>query len=467
MHRIQSAFLYICVLLASFTFSAAAGVKENLDNYLQATTELGRFSGAILVAKGNQIILRKGFGFADVERRIPYSVTTRHKIGSISKMFTAMAVLKLRESKKLNLKDPICRYIENCPGAWKPVRISNLLRHNSGIADLESKWGREKYQAFTGQPKLSEKLLKAVKLLPLEFAPGTKFQYSNTGYVVLAKIVARVSATEFTKFVTGKILGPAGMKSSGYIKMNQSSGNFARGYTHGNLGWKNTLAGFDLAAGHLQIVPQTRFTSVPGPGGLYSTIDDLYRWSKIMNGSNMVSRLLAKEVYDPKDNGYGLGWFVRQRLGEMTYSHNGVLPGYLSMILKKPARDLTIILFSNLDRVRLSSIVNDLQAIAIGKPFDMPVYGNVTKLSNMQISRLVGEYRTTDGRRLSIRSDPEMLIAEIKDQYEAGLIPLSPTEFYFPLADGKVVFTLGKNGMARSVNMRFSGKDHPATRVSQ
>jgi CubicO group peptidase (beta-lactamase class C family) len=464
MRKTLNLVLTIYILLPSFLFSQSADIGRNAESYLNARTELGRFSGAVLIAKNDKIILRKGFGFADIERKIPYTPETGHRIASLSKMFTAFAVLRLRDEGKLKLEDPVCRYIENCPAAWRPVRIEHLLRHTSGIPDLGEKLGAEKYRELTRATELPEAIVEKAKEFPPEFPPGEKFSYSNTGYAVLEKTVEKASGKNFAAFIEKEIFKPSGMNETGYFDAAKPPENLAKGYTHGSVGWEKMLAGFSLTEGLLEKVSPTAYTASKGSGGLSGTLDDLFRWSRMMDGrGKLVSPELAAEIFDAKGGAYGYGWHIE----DDEFSHTGTLPGYVSYIAKLPKENLTIILFSNLDRVRLSTVTRDLKLIAAGKPFDMPVRGKVVSLNDKQIENLVGAYKTADGRTLTVRKEPEFLIAALEGSFEAGLIPLSPYEFYFPLADGRVIFTSGENGKAAKVNLRYGGRDRIAERAGK
>jgi hypothetical protein len=155
--------------------------------------------------------------------------------------------------------------------------------------------------------------------------------------------------------------------------------------------------------------------------------------------------------------------FERKRL-----RHTGALPGYTSQFSKFPADRVTIVIFSNLDRAPMARIVRDVTAIVFGKSYDLPVRGKLATLTAEQFAALVGDYKMADSRILKVYKEPDYpyLTAEIKQQYVAGLIPLSPTEFYFPLADGRAVFTLDATGKSARVNMRYAGEDHVAVRVA-
>jgi CubicO group peptidase (beta-lactamase class C family) len=481
--RIVSPRVVLLFLLAAVILTPPASAQTNdaaraLDEYLSARTALGRFSGAVLVAKGERVIFRRGYGYADVERRAPYTPETRHQIASVTKMFTSMAALKLRDAGKLRLEDLICKYLAGCPAAWQPITIQNLMRHTSGIPNYEERLelGSEKYMEFMSRPDVTDAIVEDAKKLPLDFKPGEKFHYSNTGYIVLGYVVEAAAHQAFAAVLTDTVLKPAGLTHTGVVGYGATPKNIANGYTFGDIGWEMTLAGYPLTAGHLKAQAQIygreltekerrSFTHASGDGCLYSTLDDLLRWSRIMDGGKFVSPAEAAEVFTPGLGGYGYGWIADTAFGRRRLRHTGALPGYTSQLIKFPEEKLTIIIFSNLDRARMGSIVRDVSAIVFGRPYDPPVRGTVMKLSAPQLDALVGDYKTTDGQVLRVRHAPDYLTAEIKGQYTAGLIPLSPTEFYFPLADGRAVFTLDAAGKAARVNMRYSGEDHVAARV--
>ncbi|MBX7221007.1 MAG: beta-lactamase family protein [Blastocatellia bacterium] len=439
-----------------------------LDRYLARQTELGRFSGAVLIAEKGRILFRRGYGFADVEAKIPYTPETRHAVASLTKMVTSAAALKLRDQGKLKLEDSICTYLAECPETWKPVTIQHLMRHTSGIPDYEEKLdiGSDAYLEFMKQPGATAKIMADARKLPLDFKPGEKFNYSNTGYILLSLVVEKAAGKPFVEYVTETLLKPAGMTQSGFFGAGRIPKNLANGYTHklGDKDWGQLLEGFSLTAGHLKKLPQLALTPPAGDAGLYTTVDDLYRWSQVMDGGKVISAAEVAEIFTPGLDGYGYGWFVGKGFNRKRMRHDGFLPGYISDFVKFPDDQTTIIAVSNLERVRLRTVMRDLTAIVFGAPYDMPVQGKMVQLTEAQTGQLLGEYQTTQGKLLVVGQDPDYLTAEIKDQFKAGLIPLSPTEFYFPLGDGKVTFTLDGAGRAVKVNLRYGGEDHLAER---
>lgn len=444
-----------------------------IDKYLTAKTQLGRFSGAVLVAKDDKILLRKSYGFANVEKKIPFRPDTVFHAASVTKMFTAMAMLRLRDAGKLNLSDPVCKFLESCPDAWKPVTIEQVLHHRSGIPDYEEPLdlGSPAYFEFMSKTDIPSRVIAGAAAKPLDFDPGSKFRYSNTGYIILARIVEKASGRPYAEYLETEILRPAGMKTSGLLRSGKYPAGLATGYTHASVPWDKFLPGVSLNDGHLKKVGDIAFSGSEGDAALFTTIDDLFRWSRIMDGGGkLVSNALANEVFDPKRDNYGYGWFVLEEFGRRKLWHNGQLPGFVTDFIKFPSDALTIILVTNIDRSRLSVTTRDVSRMALGLPTDMPIKGDLYKLSATDISALEGDYKTSDGKTLKVKNEPDYFTGYMNDaagkmEFIAGWIPISPTEFYFPMKDGHVRFSLGKDGKASEVLMRWAGENHIAVRV--
>jgi CubicO group peptidase (beta-lactamase class C family) len=318
-----------CVLILLSFNSLALPNNSNfeIDALLSNLTKAGKFSGAVLVARDGKILLRKGYGFANLEKRIPFTPDTPHHVASISKMFTAMAVLKLRDQNSLKLEASICVYLEPCPKIWQAVTMQDLMRHTSGIPDYEEKQGlySKAYLEFMTRSDATEKILLQARKDKLEFKPGTRFKYSNTGYVLLSSIVEKVSGKPFNQAVHDLVLEPAGLKNTGMFEAGMTG--ISSGYTKN---WKP--------------IPRLALTPPAGDAALVSTLDDLYRWSELMDARE------TREVFQPGLGGYGYGWFVDTRFGRRRYIHTGELPGYRTVLIKYPSAKLTIILFSNQDQ---------------------------------------------------------------------------------------------------------------------
>jgi CubicO group peptidase (beta-lactamase class C family) len=461
LHKITRAAVAMLAIIPCQASGQASSVAVNADRYLSMRADMGNFSGAVLIARGDSVLFREAYGYADVEKRIPYTTETQHHVASISKMFTAMALLKLRDEGKLQLSDPLCRYVDRCPDTWKSITLDQVMHHSSGIPDYESGlgMGSDEYTKFMAQPNVSARIIELAISKPLDFPPGTKFNYSNTGYMLLNTVVDKAAGVPFATYVRSKLLAPAGMTRSGVAGVDKPD-RPSFGYTYGDLGWAKTLAGVSFTDGHMRRVGEIETV---GGAWLYSTLDDLFKWSRVMDGSTLVSSRLVEEAFTPQLDGYAAGWIVGKSFDRRRVLHTGSLPGFVSNFTKFPDDSVTIIVFSNIDRGRMSSVMRDLTAITFGLPFDMPVRGTFMTLTPAQYAPLLGEYKVADGRKLTITYE-DMLVAKLENQYEAGLLPISPTEFYFPLGDGRAIFKLGPDGKATEVNMRYGATDHIATR---
>jgi D-alanyl-D-alanine carboxypeptidase len=304
---------------------------------LQNLTKAGKFSGAVLIARDGKVLLRKGYGFANREQRILFTPETPHHVASISKMFTAMTVLKLRDQNSLKFESSICVYLQQCPKVWQAVTVQHLMRHTSGIPDYEAQLGlyKQAYLEFMTRDDASEKILAQARKDKLEFKPGTKFKYSNTGYVLLSSIIEKVAGMPFNQAVQKLVLEPVGLNNTAMY--NPEMTGISSGYTKN---WK--------------LISKLALTPPAGDAALVSRLNDLYRWSELMDARETL------EVFKPGLGGYGYGWFIDNRFGRKRHIHTGELPGYRTVFIKYPNEKLTIILFSNQDRSPLETITREI-----------------------------------------------------------------------------------------------------------
>jgi D-alanyl-D-alanine carboxypeptidase len=333
----------ILIFLSLSSLASPNNPSLEIDTMLSNLSKAGKFSGVVLVARDGKVLLRKGYGFANREKGILFAPETPHRVASISKMFTAMTVLKLRDQNSLKLEASICAYLEQCPKIWQAVTVQHLLGHTSGIPDYEEKLGlyKQAYLEFMTRQDATEKILAQAKKDKLEFRPGTRFKYSNTGYVVLSSIVEKVAGIPFNQAVQKLVLEPAGLKNTAMYSSEMTG--ISSGYTKN---WK--------------AIPKLALTPPAGDAALVSTLNDLYRWSELMDAREI------REVFQPGLGGYGYGWFVDNRFGRRRYLHTGELPGYRTVFIKYPSEKLTVILFSNQDRSPMEIITRDMTARLFG-----------------------------------------------------------------------------------------------------
>lgn len=336
---------------------AKKDLRAQVDAYMRAAVANGQFTGAVLVARDGVPLIDTAYGMASYELGVPNTTRTVFHIASITKQFTAMAILQLRDRGKLNVNDPICDYLANCPPAWKPITIRHLLTHSSGIANVSSlpAWDEDLSLKHYSRGTFVD----LFRDLPLRFAPGEKYEYSNSGYFLLGLIVERVSGSSFGEYLQANIFSPLGMNSSGYddnraVMPGAASGYYSRG------------SAFITAT---YVDPSTRL----GDTGIVSTTGDLLRWDQALYTDRLVSRRTRDEMFTPYRNGYGYGWEIGTRFGRKTIAHSGSDGGFSSYILRFPDDRVTVIILGNGDRMSAAKAAIDLSAILFDAPYKMPV----------------------------------------------------------------------------------------------
>src|ERR1044072_950897 len=254
----STVFSLIAVTLAATP--AAAQDVSRMDTVVRADADRGEFMGAVLVAKDGKVVLDRGYGSANLEWQIPNDGDTRFRLGSLTKQFTATAILLLQERGKLTLTDPVKKWIADAPPAWDKITIRHLLTHTSGIPNFTS---FDDYQKQKTLPTTLAAVIARFRDKPLDFQPGEKWNYSNSGYLVLTAIVEKASGQPYAAFLAENIFKPLGMADTGYDSHAAVIPHRASGYAPGAKGPTNADY-IDMS------IPQ-------GAGALYSTTHDLLK----------------------------------------------------------------------------------------------------------------------------------------------------------------------------------------------
>src|SRR5262245_32807785 len=243
-----------------------------LDQVVQSYVQDKTFMGSVLVARGAEVLLSKGYGDANLEWDIPNTPSTKFRLGSITKQFTAASILLLAERGKLKLDDPLKQYMPEAPASWDRITIFNLLTHSSGIPNFTA---LPQYKALQVIDTPVLKTIGEVRDKPLDFFPGEKMSYSNSGYIVLGYVIEKITGGSYEKFVQDNIFTPLGMKDSGYDSNTAIIPHRASGYVPSPNGPVN--------AGYIHM-------SIPhAAGALYSTTEDLLRWEQALFGGRIIS----------------------------------------------------------------------------------------------------------------------------------------------------------------------------------
>lgn len=310
------------------------------------------FSGAILVSLDDEILLSSGYRYANWEFKVPNTSLTKFRLASLTQPFTALAIMMLQERGLLEVNDPICEFVADCPADWQSITVHHLLTHTSGIPD---------YTAFpnalqeAASSRTVSELIDTFRNAPLEFEPGLQFSFSSSGYVLLGAIIESVSGLSYEDFVLNNIFIPLSMKDSGYVDNTKILNERANGYTIDGRTLENSA----------YISPSNLYSTA----GLYTTIEDFNRWEQALISGQLVSKksldqMLSPHVQAPKYNAeYGYGWAISQKQGHRSIWNLGSLPGFYNYFAYYPDDRVNIIVLSNLDTSDVNSIVQGIEEI--------------------------------------------------------------------------------------------------------
>jgi CubicO group peptidase (beta-lactamase class C family) len=291
---------------------------------------------AVVVARGDSILFEKGYGLADVEHNVAITPATSFRLASVSKQFTAAAILTLAEDGKLRLDDPLGVVLPGIPAYAKAITVRQLLEHTSGIPDYEPILGSREGAQIHDRDVLE--LLHRVN--KLYFVPGTSWRYSNSGYALLALIVQRASGESFSRYLRRRIFDRAGMPTAvAHIDGENTVSNRAYGYSEHGGQWRRT--------------DQNRTSAVLGDGGIYASAQELARWSAaldrsaVMTASSFAAATSRAKLSSGSETDYGFGWFLDTFDGRMRQRHEGDSIGFRTAIQRYPADHLTVVVLLN------------------------------------------------------------------------------------------------------------------------
>jgi CubicO group peptidase (beta-lactamase class C family) len=281
---------------------------------------------------------------------VPNRTDTRFAVASITKQFTAAANLQLRDAGKLALTDSICRFVDPCPEAWKPVTLKGLLNHTAGVPDYEEplELGSADYTAFIGRPDNIDIILKEAATKPLDFEPGSKWHYSNTGYILLSRVIAKVSGQTYERYVEDHVLTPAGMRFSSIDDGVVTPGS-AQGYAAvRELPLETLLSGVSFENLPINERSPGALAGDHGDASLWTTAEDLARWVQALEGGRIVSAASLAEMKEPGQFGYGYGLEVAKVANDrLRIRHTGGDIGFDSVVLWYPNPGVTLVVLSN------------------------------------------------------------------------------------------------------------------------
>jgi CubicO group peptidase (beta-lactamase class C family) len=444
MKAIQRAIVFVFIATSCFAQDRAR-MEEVVQTYVQNKT----FMGAVLVARDSDVILSKGYGSANLEWNVPNTPSTKFRLGSITKQFTAASILLLEERGKLKLDDPIKKFVPDAPGEWDRITIYNLLTHTSGIPNFTS---LPDYKSLKLDEMPVAKTIATVRDKPLDFLPGEKMSYSNSGYLVLGHVIETVTGASYEKFVTDNIFTPLGMKDSGYDSNTAIIARRAAGYMPSAAGPVN--------AGFIHM-------SIPhAAGALYSTTEDLLRWEQGLFGGKVVSPASLAKMTTPFKNDYALGVVVQTASGRKVVQHGGGIDGFNTFLAYYPDDKLTVAVLANINGQTPNQIATKLADLAHGGVVQLTSDRKEITLPVATLSKYVGTYELQPGVAMLIRLDGDHLTTQLTGQPQFPIFAESETKFFLKVVDAQLEFVTDASGSVTHAVMNQNGRTREVRRTS-
>lgn len=437
----------IFLLLWLFYISCKEDPKlsTQFDEYFSAQAKYFRFNGNVLIADNGKIIYQKSFGFANFDTQRMLNDSSVFELASVSKQFTAMSILLLMQKGKLKLTDSLRQFFPELP--YSNITIRHMLTHTSGLPDYEAamnkKWDRSKI-AFN---KDMIAFLAAEKI-PVNFLPGTKWEYSNTAFALLASIVEKKSGQTFQYFLAENIFTPLGMLHSRIYNTRRSLKDTIANYAYG-YGYSDSLKKYILPDDD----PDANFViyldGIQGDGVVNSTTGDLLKWDRALKNHSLLSEATQAEMLKEQELAdtvnkvyYGYGIAITKKETGTIISHSGGWPGYTTFLGRNIDEDRTIIILSN-NNSNSPALASTIENMIAGKPVVMPYEHKAIAMDSVAIDKFTGSYQSYSKIKLERKGKKLFRITANAPSLE--LIPESVNKFFYSDGtDRQIEFEMGE-----------------------
>jgi CubicO group peptidase (beta-lactamase class C family) len=413
-----------------------------MDQVVQSYVSTNRFMGSAAVVRDGRILLDKGYGSANLEWDITNSPATKFRLGSVTKQFTAACILLLEERGKLSVDDPVKKHMPDAPAAWDKVTIFNLLTHTSGIPSFTD---FPDYRSTEATPTTVEMLVARFRDKPLEFAPGEKWKYSNSGYVLLGYLIEKISGQKYADFVQENIFKPLGMADSGYDSNSAVIRHRASGYAPRATGPVN--------AGYIDM-------TIPfSAGALYSTTGDLVRWEQGLFGGKVLRPASLQKMTTPFKNDYAFGLGVHTANGRKVIDHGGGIEGFNTFLAYYPDSKVIVAVLGNLQGNAPGDIASKLGAVAHGDKVILPSERKEIAVPASVLSQYAGTYEVSPDFKITMTVEGTQLMTQATGQPKFPLFAESETKFFLKVVDAQVEFIRGADGAVTHLILHQGGRD--------
>lgn len=417
-----------------------AKLADALDEMMTSVYKPDAPGAALIAIRNGQVILRKGYGLANLELGVPVAPEMVFRLGSISKQFTAVAILMLAEEGKLTLDDEVTKFLPDFPMHGQRITIKHLLTHTAGIINYTD-------LPTTEQQRRADygitQLINFFKDEALQFSPGTEWAYSNSGYALLGAIIGKAANLSYERFIEERIFKPLGMRHSFFDRASELIPGRVAGYTRGSFGPQN--------AAYMGLIQNN------GAGALLSSVDDLALWDAALYTDKLVKQATLQAAFTPYilTNGqtthYGYGWQLATYAGQPLIEHSGGVNGFTTYAIRLPAQKVFVAILTNTDSpMAYPDVIGfKMAALLSGHPYVEPVTAPILPAA---LDVLTGLYRLDDGSKASIIRSAEHIY-----WHDELLLPLSATEFFIPNSFFRLRFTLDTQGVATELVMEYRG----------
>ena len=427
-------------------------VEARLDEVARSYTPHDAFMGAVLVVDGDKVLLDKGYGMASVEWGIPNTPDAKFRLGSLTKQFTATLVLLLQQDGKLNIADPVSKYLPDTPKAWEKITLAELLGHTSGIPNFT---GEKDFHSWAQSPHTVDEELKFFKDKPLDFEPGSKFTYSNSNFEVLGAVIEKVSGESYRDLLQERIFDPLGMKDTGLDGDDLLLPKRAEGYSPGKTGL---------------VVARSESMTVPwAAGAMYSTTGDLLKWEHALFGGKVLLAESLKLMTTAGKGDYGLGVSLETVDGLKVVDHGGSIEGFNTFLSYVPERRIAIAVLSNVNGGAPDKMARLLLNVVLGKPVVLASERKAVPIAKEELTKFVGVYDLSPTFSVTFAVDGEVLTAQGSGQPAMPLMYLGikdghPRFFLAPI-DAEIEFVPDASGGFGSILLHHPvGPDTPGKR---
>lgn len=427
---------------SSLSVPAQAPDVARMEQVIRPYVDSQQFMGALLVAKGDALLLNKGYGFADVEWAVPNAPEAKFRLGSLTKQFTAASILLLEERGSLKVEDPVSKYLPNTPKSWEKITIFNLLTHTSGIPNFTnfSEFGNWQLQSRTVADELAY-----FRDKPLEFQPGEKFSYSNSGYAVLGAVIEKVSGKSYGEFLQANLFGPLGMKDSGLDRDGLVLPKRAEGYVLGPKGLE--VAGYGSM-------------SVPfSAGALYSTTGDLLRWERGLFGGKVLRPESLTKMTSPFKENYAFGLLVSKQDGVTRIEHGGGIQGFNTALAYYPEKQLTVVVLGNVNGSAPDDIARKLATIAMGGAVVTAAERKEVPIAAADLAKYVGTYELAPAFAIAFEVEGNQLMTQATGQPKFPVFYEGGDRFFLKVVDAEVQFVEDPTGKVTSLVLFQGGRE--------